>query len=1176
MRQRFKLFMKSIATVLRLVFLATLAATQLQGADAPVTSGLEDTFRHPPHAARPSTWWHWMNGNITDDGIAKDLAAMKQIGLGGVYLFDAGYGYPEGPVRFMTEPWLRKMDQVFATSERLGLDFGVHNCDGFSQSGGPWITPETSMKVFTWSATDVDGGREFSDVLPVPAHKLDFYRDVAVVAFPLPPGGRFNGPGSGVKLAGAAPAAELDKLVDGDPATLAEVGPVTFSFAEPRTLRAVVFRGEFIGKDFNNTPVDRFFPVKVEASDDGQVFRPIGAGTLGWNARTVTIGTEAASARHFRVTTPARAGEIELTETPLVHFAESRAAQANRITHGVELAYHRLYPGPDPLRPLPAAQVLAPESVRNLSARMAADGRLTWTVPPGRWRVLRFGFTTTGAMVGPATREGSGLECDKLDPAVVRMHLDRYVGKLVARAGARAGKVFDVMETDSWECGVQNWTAGLEQRFTRATGHDLLAWLPALTEGRIIGDADRTERFLWDWRRFLADQFSESYFQVIHAWAHEHGLTYISEPTGNQQWLYDVANHRFNDRPMGEFWASLPGQGVRIDNKIAASMAHITGRAIVTAEAFTSQLDFSLHPAMLKRLGDEAFCTGVNHFTFHTYAHQPYETFGPGFTFGPWGLHFNRANTWWRTGGAWIDYIARSCALLQQGQPVADVLYYVGEDVPNRIGWRDELRPALPAGYDYDGADVTAVMEARVEDGRIVLPGGQRYRVLLLPSQPQMRPTVLEKIAALVRDGAVVVGSRPVRSPSLRDVGAGDARLVRLAAELWGSVATGVAVDRAVGRGRVFDGLSFEEIFYRLGVPTDFGYTNVPRNARLLYTHRRTADADIYFVSNQDESPVSVEASFRVGAKQPELWHPDNGQITCPAIAHMKGDRLTMPLRLEGAGSVFVVFRKTLPARHVVSVSGDTGQPSDNLPDFSVELDSSNSLVARVAKSGHYRATLADGRELTIPVTDHPAPLPLDGPWQVTFADVPASPGAITFQQLVSWSEHADERVRHFSGTAVYQKRFDIRPDRLGPDRELHLDLGEVRVHAEVEVNGRPVAILWKAPYRVRIDPFVKSGTNELVVRVANLWPNRMIGDARQSDDIARTPAGYPQALPDWLLAGKPRPGPRVSFSVIEKVNTLVVGKYLSDDPLLPSGLLGPVTLRTVVSKPLAAVTDRQ
>lgn len=1147
------------------LLLALMAAAALPAAATPPPFALESVFREPPHEARPSTWWHWMNGNVTEPGIVKDLEAMKASGLGGVYLFNANFEYPEGPARFLTEPWLQKMDRVFETSERLGLDFGVHNCDGFSQSGGPWITPETSMKIFTWRTIDVEGGQEFSGLIPVPAHKLDFYRDVAVVAYPLPTGGRFNGPGSGVKLTGPAPAAELAKLADGNLATTAEAGAAVFTFAELRTLRSVVLRGDFVGKDFSGGAVEKF-PVSVEASDDGKEFRPTGAGTLGWSGPTVTIATDETTARCFRVTAPGRVAEIELTDAALVHFAESKSTQSQRIGHGVELRLHQAYPGPDPLRPLPAASIIAPGSVVNLTARMDAAGRLAWTVPPGRWRVLRFGYTSTGERVSPATREGSGLECDKLDPAVVRHHLDSYVGKLVTRAGARAGQVFDVMETDSWESGIQNWTAGLEQRFARATGYDLLAWLPALAEGRIIGDADRTERFLWDWRRFLADQFSANYFQTVQQWAHDHGLSYYSEPTGLQQFHYDVANQRFNDRPMGEFWVAAQG-GVRIDNKIASSLAHVTGRAIVTAEAFTGQVNYAFHPAMLKRLGDEALCLGVNHLTFHTYAHQPHETFGPAFTFGPWGLHFNRANTWWRTGRAWIDYYARTCALLQQGRAVGDVLYYVGEDVPNRVGWREELRPALPAGHDYDGADVTAVMEARVADGRIVLPSGQNYRVLLLPTLAWMRPAVLEHIAALVRDGATVVGPRPLRSPSLRDIGEGDGVIVRLGDELWGAQSVpGVEVDRTVGRGRVFDGLDFPEIFRRLGVAADFGHSGTPADTKLLYAHRRTDEADLYFVSNQGEAPVSAEVSFRVGAKQPELWSPDDGRITRPAVARASGDVLTMPLRLDGAGSVFVVFRDPLPADSLVSVAGEA--PSNDLSACAFERATAGQLVARLAGAGVHHAQRADGREFSVSAAV-PAPLPLGGPWTVQFADVPASPGALTFDRLVSWSEHPDERVRFFSGTAVYEKNFDVSADRLGADRELFLDLGDVQVHAEVEVNGRPVTILWKAPYRVRIDPFVQPGANRLVVRVVNLWPNRLIGDAGLPDEIERTHLGFPKAFPAWLVAGLQRPGPRVAFATIQKGSRVAASNFQPGDPLLPSGLHGPVTLRSVVIRPL-------
>ncbi|MCX7827193.1 MAG: glycosyl hydrolase, partial [Verrucomicrobiae bacterium] len=556
---------------------------QLNAAD-----DLAKAFAAPPDEARPLTWWHWLDGNITKEGITADWEAIKRAGLGGAYLFNCGVGMPKGNVKFMHPEWLAMVDHTIREAQRLGLKFGVHNCDGFSQSGGPWITPETSMKELTWTATDTQGPAAFDVALEKPRTKEDFYRDIAVVAFPLPQGGRLTG----ATLRGTIKPADLAKLADGKPQTKAEFPAsatghtIEFVFAEPRTVRSVVCR---------NTAPHRWeedFPITLEVSSDGRNFRRVGAFTANWDMQhggAITAACEEAAGKVFRLAFknpwPASFGEIELTETARVHFAEAKAGLLRSRGHGAERRHHDAYPGPDRGRALAAELIVPRGAVKNLTARMAADGRLKWNVPPGKWRIIRLGYTSNGHYVSPATPEGRGLECDKLDAQVVRFHLDQYVGKLLQRAGPAAGRTFAAMEVDSWECGIQNWTAGFERRFRERLGYDLLAFMPALLEGWIVDNADVTERALWDWRRFLADQFAENYFSVVAKWAAEKGLTYVGESTGRQAYLYDVGWMRHSAVTMGEFWI---GGGARETAKLAASSAHIYGRKVVGAEAFTA------------------------------------------------------------------------------------------------------------------------------------------------------------------------------------------------------------------------------------------------------------------------------------------------------------------------------------------------------------------------------------------------------------------------------------------------------------------------------------------------------------------------------------------------------------------------------------------------------------
>ena len=383
---------------------------------------LDEGFRNPPGAARPLTWWHWLDGNITREGITADLEAMNRAGLGGTYLFNCGVGMPQGPVRFMQPDWLEMVDHAVSEAKRLGLKFGVHNCDGFSQSGGPWITPENSMKELTWSVTDIEGPTRFEGILAQPPSKEGFYRDIAVIAFPLPQGRRLTGPGTKAALRGSLPAEQLARLTDGRPTTTVTFPPspgdnaIEFVFSEPQTVRSVVCR--------NASPHrwEEDFPIRLEASSDGVSFRAVGSLTVNWDMSQndqITAACDESTARVFRLSFhnpwPATIGEVELSDAAKVHFAEAKAARLRSRGHGAERRHYDASPGPSRRRMLPPALVVARDAVKDISAEMSSGGQLEWEVPAGRWRILRAGFTSNGHRVSPATPEGRGLECDKLE-----------------------------------------------------------------------------------------------------------------------------------------------------------------------------------------------------------------------------------------------------------------------------------------------------------------------------------------------------------------------------------------------------------------------------------------------------------------------------------------------------------------------------------------------------------------------------------------------------------------------------------------------------------------------------------------------------------------------------------------------------------------------------------------
>jgi hypothetical protein len=669
-------------------------------------------------------------------------------------------------------------------------------------------------------------------------------------------------------------------------------------------------------------------------------------------------------------------------------------------------------------------------------------------------------------------------------------------------------------------------------------GYDMLKYLPLLLEGVAIDSLEASDEMMWDWRRFLADQIRENYFMTTHAFAKEVGLTYVAEGSGRQQYMYDpITYQRDNDVPMGEFWTGkTPGGWVRVDNKVAASAAHITGRRYVASEAYTSGTDqakWANHPGLLKAEGDIAFTKGVNRIVFHTFAHQPFPKLKPGFVMGKWGLHNHHGNTWFKQAKAWYEYIARCQYLLQEGRFVADVLYYLGEEVPARVGFRDELHPQLPGGYDFDACDFQALKEARVVDGVITLPSGMEYKVLLLPQKNAMRPQVVERIAELIEAGATVVGKMPQRSPSLGDGEAGDARVKKIAEQI---------------SEKLLYGMSFDEVFRKLGILPDFETTNKD----ILYIHREIGDRDVYFVCNPTDQQISTQCRFRVSDRQPELWHPDTGMIEAAPQYWQDGRRTTVPMTLDPSGSVFVVFEKgkALPAVHSIPYNGKPMVVSNGaMQPFIAD----GKLKALIRQRGTYNVKTSTGEKISLIVDDLPEAQFLYGSWSVEFPPYWSKAGKVEFPELISWHEHADDEVKYFSGTAVYRKSIDIPARWHGPDRRIVLDLGRVEVIAEVSVNGKKVATLWKPPFELDVTDVLQPGTNQLEISVTNLWPNRLIGDERYPKMSELNSRDIPRKWPDWLYKGDPIRGKRRTFTSREM--------YKATDPLLPSGLIGPVRL---------------
>ena len=1153
---------------------------------------LETGFLNPPDAAKPQTWWHWMNGNITKVGITADLEAMKQIGLGGATIVIVDCEIPAGPVKFMSPEWREDFKFAVQEADRLGLKLTIENCAGWSSSGGPWNTVTNAMQRLTSSETRAQGPMVFDARLPSPPVTLGFYRDVAVLAFKAP-------------------------VVEADIA----------SNAAPSSAKLEIQRAIY-GTDGGSSA-----DVKAKLVDlikSGRKSIVADSGELGGDPAFGSV-----KQLHVEFTLDGKPGTATVDESETFILPTSTKQLGKTRSLGKSSVDHTF------VRPPPAmagaSEPIPSDGVLDLTAKLAADGRLRWDVPPGNWIILRLGYTPIGVENHPAPKEGTGLECDKLSKTALDAHWDGFMKIVLDDIGPLAGKALDTSLIDSYEVGNQDWTENFRVEFQKRRGYDPLKFLPSFTR-QVVDSPAVTERFLWDMRRTVADLFAENYFGHFAELCRQHGLLNAVEPyTGPFESLQSGAPA---DVVMGEFWSGSQGHP---SVKMAASIAHIYGKTIVAAESFTAAPEagrWQNDPYSLKTLGDLMYCQGLNRYVFHHYAMQPWTNRWPGMTMGQWGFHFERTVTWWEQGKSWIDYISHCEFLLQQGRAVADAAYFTGESAPveMRVG-----NPALPAGYDYDAINADVLLHgATVKNGRLTLTSGANYAVLILPPEDaNMTPPVLQRIRELVRDGATVVGPRPQHSPSLTGFPQCDAQVKKLADELWGKCDGKKVLENSVGQGRIVWGQTLANIFAAQNLKPDFKLKGATENSRLAYVHRVTDEADIYFVSNQRRQFDSAECTFRVSGKVPELWHPDTGVIEPAPVWSAHDGRTTVRLDFEPAGSVFVIFRQAVGSMdQVAAASGSFTSKASAAPKLQIRraiyaavdgagkmdvtanlsklaregqlvLAVNNDAMGRDPAADHIKelrldytldgkpghTTVPENEIVTLPATtsigpspqwevnvaagsptvkvwgngqvelrtaagkvlhaaaaDVPAPLEVANGWNLIFPLNWGAPPGVELNKLISWTVHTNDGVRYFSGTATYEKKIEISAERLATGRELWLDLGEVKNFAEASLNGQDFGVLWKPPFRVNITAAAKPGVNHLVIRVTNLWPNRLIGDEQLPPDCEWNGKEL-KAWPQWLLDGKPSPTGRLTFTTWHH--------WTKNSPLLESGLLGPVTLRT-------------
>ncbi len=739
----------------------------------------------------------------------------------------------------------------------------------------------------------------------------------------------------------------------------------------------------------------------------------------------------------------------------------------------------------------------------DISGSMDSQGLLDWEAPAGVSRLMRFVASNTGQTLECPSPNSDGLIIDHLSREAAVVHMTHILDRLLsARKSLGALKTFML---DSYEVREAiDWTDDFIAAFRTRHGYDPVPYLPALFDPEAL-DPVLAGRFLYDYRRTVSDLIIENHFRAVRELLNGHGLRLLAEAGHGGYARVDALKALgAADIPMGEFWNHQRFWVV----KEAASAAHIYGRRIVDAETLTGWRNWQEGPAEYKRRFDIALCAGLNHPTFHTFAHNPPAAGRPGFVYHA-GEHFNVNTTWWEQAGPLIEYMSRCDYLLQQGLFVADVVFYYGDQAPNLVPARridPDIEPIYPdtaclhcgrprpiqtssldRGYDYDYVNSEVIQgRMRVADGRIVLPDGLSYALLVLPDRDDMPLEVLRKLGELVRAGATVVGRKPVRAPGLAGTPACDDEVKALADGIWGACDGAAVKANRHGKGRIVWGIPLNDILRDQGRGPDFRAIGVANDDQHIdFIHRATGRDDIYFVSNSAKDRETFDAVFRVGEdRTPEFWVPDTGRIVpCRSFARVEGGcRLT--LDLPAYGSVFVVFRR-----------------SPTPPAF---------LSA---------APLTAGSDTAVTIA---------GPWTVRFPPGWGAPDSVLWDRLISWTESSDPGVRYFSGTARYSTDFDLGEPLSRKNEGWIIDLGSLREVAEVTLNGRDVGIVWKEPFQADVSGLLRPGRNDLEVKVTNLWNNRLVGDLLN-------PGQEPVARTNMIL--KPR-------------------------DLIPSGLFGPVTIR--------------
>jgi len=1090
-------------------------------------SDMRNAFQHPPEGAKPWVFWYWDQAAVSQDGITADLEAMRDNGIGGAYLMTIkgvqnNLPLISTPIVQLTPQWWQMVKFAMSEADRVGIKLALHDCDGFAVAGGPWITPELSMQKITWSQVTVPGNTMYNDTLPKPASTNGYYQDIAVYAYPLDFGQEVNTDNHKPHITTNKAGADVRFLATiGNKKSFSSDSTcwIQYAFDMPFTCRSIT-----IHPSGGNYEAQR---LAIEVSDDGRVFRhymQLEPPRSGWQDGDApnTYAIKPVTAMYYRFvyekagTEPGaedleaakwkpnlKLSGIEMSSEARINQFEGKNGEVWRVAKRTTAAE------------IPDAASIPKNKIIDITKYLDVHGRLNWTVPNGQWVILRMGHTSTGH-TNETGGAGKGLECDKFNPEAIKLQFNSWFGEAVKQAGPDlAARVLKIFHVDSWECGSQNWSPVFADEFKKRRGYDMMPYLPAMA-GVPIQSADVSEKFLHDVRQTISELLVDKFYATMAGLAHEKGFQFSAESTAPTMVGDGMLHYKEVDLPMGEFWLRSPTHDKPSDILDAVSGGHIYGKNIIQAEAFTEvRMAWDEHPGMLKTLADRNFGLGVNKFVLHVFNQNPWPDKKPGMTLDGVGLYFQRDQTWWKPGKAWVDYLTRCQTLLQMGKPVTDVAVFTGEETPRRAVLPDRLVNILPGifgddvvaseakrlknegqpmhvipdgvtssanmaepqnwvdplrGYAYDSFNRDALLRlATVKNGRIELPGGASYGVLIVPGATKMSPDggtlmspeVSDKISQLVNEGAtIIMNGQPLSSPGLSSV---------LKPKAWGRVI------KAPYKEDTFDGLGLEQDM----IAADSLDNYVPD---ISWTHRTDPNFDIYFIANQQNIERTINISLRVADKEPELWDPMTGETYQLNDWNHENGRTNFTLNFHPNGSLFIVLRKP---------SSKDNNRGANWPEY------------RTIKT-------------------------ISGVWSVQFDPKLGGPEQpVVFTTLTDWSKSDYPEVINYSGTAVYTQNFEWNYT-LSHGR-VWLDLGNLYNIADVSVNGTHCGIVWTPPYRVDITKALKDRKNILKIEVTNTWANRLIGDHTLPENKRITSTTAP-----YRLEGK---------------------------KLLPAGLMGPVKI---------------